>query len=257
MRAALLARRAAAASGIAVAVLSGCAGAYRPAPVQERSPVMSHDVLAPVAGRGPGGNAGGAQAGSPGGRSAGSAGTARPAAAPPLASTAGLAPPQAVGHAAGDDQVAIATPLRSDSGSGAAPGTASGERSTKAPGPLPLLEWSWPVNGAIAKAYSDDSKGIDLAGVLGQPVRAAASGVVSYVGNSLRGYGRMLVIKHDKGYLSVYAHNSQILVKEGDKVQRGQKVAEMGNSDSSDVVLHFELRHQGKPLDPSQVLPAR
>jgi lipoprotein NlpD len=122
---------------------------------------------------------------------------------------------------------------------------------------LPTLEWNWPVDTPIVQPYSELRKGIDFGGALGQPVRAAAAGLVSYVGDSLRGYGRMVVLKHDKGYISVYAHNRQILVKDGDHVERGQRIAEMGNSDSNDVVLHFELRHQGRPLDPSRVLPGR
>jgi lipoprotein NlpD len=232
--------------------------------VQDRSPLIPHQVLAPTTSRA----------------------TAGPAAAPPRAAaavpvvprpaqsaTAGLTPPEAVAPVRADDPVAVATPLRGDAGVAAAspgaaaasPGAATGgmprERlALLAPdhsSSLPELAWTWPVDTPISQAYSETRKGVDFAGALGQPVRAAAAGVVSYVGNSLRGYGRMVVIKHDKGYLSVYAHNREILVKEGDRVERGQRVAEMGNSDSSEVVLHFELRHQGKPLDPSQILPGR
>jgi lipoprotein NlpD len=120
------------------------------------------------------------------------------------------------------------------------------------------LQWVWPSNGKIASAFSDSTKGLVIAGSIGQAVYASADGLVSYIGNSLRGYGKMVVIKHNKTYLSVYAHNSVILVREGQTVIRGQKIAEMGNSDSEDgsVKLHFEIRRLGKPVDPLKYLPS-
>ena len=96
--------------------------------------------------------------------------------------------------------------------------------------------------------------GIDIHGKLGQPVTASASGKVIYCGSDLRGYGKLVIIKHNKNYLSVYAHNSQILVKEGQQVSKGQKIAEMGNSDADKVKLHFEIRRQGKSVDPAKYL---
>jgi lipoprotein NlpD len=120
------------------------------------------------------------------------------------------------------------------------------------------LQWVWPATGKIASTFSEATKGLTIAGTLGQPVLAGADGQVSYIGNSLRGYGKMVVIKHNKTYLSVYAHNSAILVREGQTVTRGQKIAEMGNSDSDDgsVKLHFEIRRLGKPVDPMRYLPS-
>jgi lipoprotein NlpD len=100
-------------------------------------------------------------------------------------------------------------------------------------------------------------KGIGIAGKMGQPIYASASGKVVYSGDGLRGYGKLVIIKHNKTYLSVYAHNSKLLVKENQDVKRGQKIALMGNSGASQVELHFEIRKLGKPVDPLQLLPKR
>ena len=99
------------------------------------------------------------------------------------------------------------------------------------------------------------NKGIDIAGASGQIINAASAGKVIYSGSDLRGYGKLVIIKHNNNYLSVYAHNSQINVKEGQQVTRGQKIAEMGSTDSESVKLHFEIRHQGKSVDPNKYLP--
>lgn len=125
------------------------------------------------------------------------------------------------------------------------------------PGDDEVIEWAWPTNGKVVGGFNDASsgKGIDIAGTPGQSVMAAAPGKVIYSGSDLRGYGKLVIIKHNKTYLSVYAHNSNILVKEGQFVSRGQKIAEMGNSDSDKVKLHFEIRQQGKSVDPSKYLP--
>ena len=96
---------------------------------------------------------------------------------------------------------------------------------------------------------------IDIAGEQGQAVLAAASGKVVYSGTGLRGYGKLIIIKHNKTYLSAYAHNSQLLVKEGQAIAKGQKIAEMGNSDTDHVKLHFEIRKLGRPVDPAKYLP--
>lgn len=119
-----------------------------------------------------------------------------------------------------------------------------------------VLEWSMPAQGKLIGTFSeaDNRKGIDIAGKLGQPVFASAPGKVVYSGSGLRGYGKLLIIKHNKTYLSAYAHNDQLLVKEGDSVTRGQKIAEMGSSDSDQVKLHFEVRRLGKPVDPANYL---
>ncbi|KMN36099.1 peptidase M23 [Chromobacterium sp. LK1] len=116
------------------------------------------------------------------------------------------------------------------------------------------VPWLWPTEGKMIKGYSDSSKGIDISGRNGQPVLAAGDGKVVYSGTGLRGYGKLIIIKHNKSFLSAYAHNSQLLVKEGQSVKRGQKIAEMGNSDADQVKLHFEIRRFGKPVDPMQYL---
>lgn len=118
------------------------------------------------------------------------------------------------------------------------------------------VDWAWPAPGKVLNSFTEASKGIDIAGEMGQPVLAAAPGKVVYSGSSLRGYGRLVIIKHNKTYLSAYAHNSQILVKEGQEISKGQKIAEIGNTDADRVKLHFEIRKQGKPVDPSKFLPA-
>jgi len=119
------------------------------------------------------------------------------------------------------------------------------------------LEWSMPAQGKLVGEFSESAnrKGIDIAGKLGQPIAASAPGKVVYSGSGLRGYGKLVIIKHNKTYLSAYAHNDQVLVKEGQNVTRGQKIAEMGNTDADQVKLHFEVRRFGKPVDPAKYLP--
>ena len=119
------------------------------------------------------------------------------------------------------------------------------------------LEWSLPAQGKLVAGFSEsaNNKGIDIAGKLGQPITASAPGKVVYSGSGLRGYGKLVIIKHNKTYLSAYAHNDQVLVKEGQSVTRGQKIAEMGNTDADQVKLHFEVRRFGKPVDPAKYLP--
>lgn len=120
------------------------------------------------------------------------------------------------------------------------------------------IDWSWPTGGKVVGEFNDSTrKGIDINGKLGDPVNAAAPGKVLYAGQDLRGYGKLVVVKHSNQYLSVYAHNSEILVKEGQTVNKGQKIAELGKSDAQEPKLHFEIRRQGKPVDPLQYLPAR
>lgn len=120
------------------------------------------------------------------------------------------------------------------------------------------MGWAWPTNGKLLAPFAEgSSKGIDLAGKLGDPVHAAADGVVSYAGAGLRGYGNLVVLRHNATWLSVYAHNSKILVKEKQTVKRGQKIAEIGSSDAESPRLHFEIRQQGKSVDPQKILPAR
>ncbi len=120
------------------------------------------------------------------------------------------------------------------------------------------LDWVWPAKGKVVVTFSETAnlKGIDIAGSAGDPVIATAGGKVVYVGNGLRGYGKLVIVKHNKTWLSAYAHNREILVKEGQQVTRGQKIAEMGNTDADQVKLHFEIRRLGKPVDPARYLPA-
>ncbi len=119
------------------------------------------------------------------------------------------------------------------------------------------MDWGWPSAGKVIAGFNEASsaKGVDIGGKSGQPVLAAAPGKVVYSGSSLRGYGKLVIVKHNKTYLSAYAHNRQILVAEGQSVAKGQKIAEMGDSDADQVKLHFEIRRLGKPVDPMKYLP--
>ena len=118
----------------------------------------------------------------------------------------------------------------------------------------PGIRLSWPAKGKVTGEFSEANKGIDIAGKVGEPVLAASDGKVVYAGNSLRGYGNLVIIKHDNTYLTAYAHNSKLLVKEGDTVRKGQKIAEMGDTDTTAAKLHFELRVNGKPVNPTPYL---
>lgn len=119
------------------------------------------------------------------------------------------------------------------------------------------VAWSWPAKGAIVANFNENGgpKGIQIGGSMGQPVLASAGGRVVYTGSGLRGYGNLVIIKHNNTFLSAYAHNRTVLVKQGDNVAQGQKIAEMGNSDADRVMLHFEIRRLGKPVDPAKFLP--
>ena len=124
---------------------------------------------------------------------------------------------------------------------------------------VPFKEkWQWPVQGKIIKAYSATGvglKGIDISGKVGTPVKSAESGKVVYSGQGLRGYGQLVIIKHNDTYLSAYGHNSQLLVKEGQTVSKGQEIAKMGSTDAQQVKLHFEIRKNGQPINPTSMLP--
>lgn len=121
--------------------------------------------------------------------------------------------------------------------------------------PAGSINWAWPTKGKVISSFNDGgNKGIDIAGTKGQPILAAAPGKVIYSGSDLRGYGKLVIVKHNNTYLSVYANNSNILVKEGQQVSAGQKIAEMGDTDSNTVKLHFEIRQQGKSVDPAKFL---
>ncbi|WP_175719883.1 peptidoglycan DD-metalloendopeptidase family protein [Burkholderia anthina] len=133
------------------------------------------------------------------------------------------------------------------------PAAASSDTAAAPGGPV---TFSWPARGPVLNGFDDaKNKGINIGGTAGEAVKAAADGRVVYSGNGLRGYGNLIIIKHDATYLTAYAHNRALMVKEGDAVTKGQKIAEMGNSDSDRVMLHFEVRRQGKPVDPLKYLP--
>ena len=122
----------------------------------------------------------------------------------------------------------------------------------------PELVFAWPVGGQVIETFTEGkNKGIDIAAKAGDLVTAAGEGKVVYAGNSLRGYGNLIIIKHNPMYLTAYAHNKTLFVKEGDLVKKSQKIAEAGNTDADRVKLHFEVRKQGRPVDPLKYLPAR
>ena len=120
------------------------------------------------------------------------------------------------------------------------------------------IAWIWPAQGTMLAGFDEaKNKGLDISGKAGDPVIASADGRVVYAGAGLRGYGNLIILKHNNTFLTAYAHNQTLLVKEDQSVRKGQKIAEMGNSDADRVKLHFEIRRQGKPVDPSRYLPAK
>ena len=120
------------------------------------------------------------------------------------------------------------------------------------------IPWMWPSTGTLISGYDEvKSKGLKIAGKLGDPVYASADGRVVYAGSGLRGYGNLVILKHNETYLTAYAHNQTLLVKEDQTVRKGQRIADMGNSDADKVMLHFEVRRNGKPVDPAKYLPSR
>ncbi|MGE0485728.1 MAG: peptidoglycan DD-metalloendopeptidase family protein [Gammaproteobacteria bacterium] len=124
--------------------------------------------------------------------------------------------------------------------------------------PTRALRWQWPTLGKVTTATSvTGTRGLEIRGKRGQEIKAAAAGAVVYSGSGLRGYGELIIIKHDDTFLSAYAHNETRLVQEGQRVEGGQLIARMGNSEARDVMLHFEIRRNGKSVDPSQYLPKR
>ena len=161
--------------------------------------------------------------------------------APPTVAPEGAAPKPGASAAAG-------TPLPP---AGAAP-------DTQAAAGADTVSFIWPSSGALIAGFDEArNKGLDIAGKAGDPVIAAADGRVVYAGAGLRGYGNLIILKHNNTYLTAYAHNQTLLVKEDQNVRRGQKIAEMGSTDADRVKLHFEVRRQGKPVDPARYLPAR
>ncbi|HWR77983.1 MAG TPA: peptidoglycan DD-metalloendopeptidase family protein [Thiobacillus sp.] len=191
--------------------------------------------------------------------------SARPLAEPPV-----LREPQAVLLAYSEANWAQASGARpvtavAPAAISPAPVAATPPAPVAAPSPAPAAaasgavdSWLWPVDGTLAGRFgAAGGKGIDIVGQRNAPVKAVAPGKVVYSGSGLRGYGRLLIVKHAGEFLSAYAHNETILVKEGDSVTAGQKIALMGDSDADRVKLHFEIRRYGKPLDPLNYLPER
>jgi len=120
-----------------------------------------------------------------------------------------------------------------------------------------LINWGWPANGKVIQGFTQTTKGIDIAGNAGDAIEAAANGKVMYAGNGVRGLGNLIIVNHDNGFITAYAHNRTLLVKAGQDVKKGAKIAEMGQTDAASVRLHFEVRRQGTPVDPLQYLPSR
>ena len=176
--------------------------------------------------------------------------TAAGTAAGPIAgSPAGSSP------AAGASQPAV---VPAPAATSSAPVAASSAAQGTANLPDGELAWSWPAAGPLAAGFDEQrNKGLAISGKPGDAVLAAADGRVMYAGSGLRGYGNMVIIKHNETYLSAYAHNQALLVKEDQVVRKGQRIAEMGSTDADQVKLHFEIRRKGKPIDPAKLLPTR
>ena len=142
--------------------------------------------------------------------------------------------------------------------SAARPGSSPANGAAAPSGSDEDVGWIWPAQGTLVAGFDEaKNKGLDISGKSGDPVVASADGRVVYSGAGLRGYGNLIILKHNNTFLTAYAHNKLLLVKEDQTVKRGQKIAEMGNSDADKVKLHFEIRRQGKPVDPAKYLPAR
>ena len=144
------------------------------------------------------------------------------------------------------------------SASAARPAAPNGVQPPPASGSDEDVGWIWPAQGPLVAGFDEaKNKGLDISGKTGDAIVASADGRVVYSGAGLRGYGNLIILKHNNTFLTAYAHNKTLLVKEDQTVKKGQKIAEMGNSDSEKVKLHFEIRRQGKPVDPAKYLPAR
>lgn len=162
-----------------------------------------------------------------------------------------------------DSQAPAPSPGQAQGGS--RPPAASSAPTAPAPAPAPAapvstLRWQWPADGSVVATFQPGDptrQGVDIAGKAGQPVRAAADGVVVYSGNGLVGYGELIIVKHNDQWLSAYGHNRARLVNEGALVKAGQQIAEMGHTGTNRDMLHFEIRYNGKPVDPLQYLPKR
>jgi len=165
----------------------------------------------------------------------------------PAPASAASAPATATNTAAVRPPASAASPPNSSTPANSLANTDSAEET---------VSFQWPTRGNVLAGFDEvKNKGIDISGKAGDPVLAAADGKVVYAGSGLRGYGNLVILKHNNTYLTAYAHNQSLLVKEDQAIKRGQKIAEMGNSDADQVKLHFEIRRQGKPVDPAKYLP--
>jgi lipoprotein NlpD len=181
------------------------------------------------------------------------ANVAQPGATAAGSSVAATQPVAPTAVAAAPAAAPAVTPAVSPAATAPAPAPAATPRD-----PDDDITWTWPADGAVAGTFDETrSKGLAILGRAGDPVVAAADGRVVYSGAGLRGYGNLVIVKHNNTYLSAYAHNQALLVKEDQVVRRGQKIAEMGSSDADRVQLHFEIRRQGRPVDPAKLLPPR
>ncbi|MFD2755879.1 peptidoglycan DD-metalloendopeptidase family protein [Comamonas terrae] len=158
----------------------------------------------------------------------------------------------------------VVTPIGSSSSAGSSSTATPAPTPVAAPTPAPAakgaddVDFIWPASGTLIAGFDEArNKGFDIGGKAGDPVVAAADGRVVYAGAGLRGYGNLIILKHNNTYLTAYAHNQSLLVKEDQTVKKGQKIAEMGSTDADRVKLHFEVRRQGKPVDPARYLPSR
>lgn len=186
---------------------------------------------------------------------------ASPAVLPPVTATTTTTPASTVassGKAAAPSTAQASEPIAA-AAAPQKPPVALAPAAPAAPPGDDALEFAWPAKGEVIVAFDEakNRKGIDLAGGAGDPVLAAAEGKVVYAGEGLRGYGKLIIIKHNSTFLTAYAHNQSILVKEDQSVKKGQKIAEMGSSDSDRVKLHFEIRERGRPVDPMKYLRSR
>ena len=163
--------------------------------------------------------------------------------------------------AAGGQMVAATTPFIAQKTIAPAPSTAYAQaKEQKNISSQSTLSWHWPAKGRVVEGFSvaeQGNKGIDISGQKGQPVYAASGGKVVYAGSALRGYGKLIILKHNDDYLSAYAHNDELRVREGDSVKGGAVIANMGSTDAPDVRLHFEIRYKGKSINPMGYLPKR
>lgn len=183
-------------------------------------------------------------------------------AAPTVPSSSGaVAIPSPVGDSGSSTPTTPPVSTTTPPASGTTPATSTSTPAAVASTPRAadanLIAWGWPASGPITQTFTSATKGIDIGGALGAPVVAAADGKVMYSGNGVRGLGNLIIVNHDNGFITAYAHNQTLLVKTGGSVKRGAKIAEIGQSDTSSPRLHFEIRRQGTPVDPMQYLPPR